>query len=164
MASTYEVHGLAEVKRKLKMLPQAVRNRILRSMAGAGAKVVRDDAALRAGVKKRDILYRASRSKSAPGAYVYSVGPEANLFYLRFRELGAGPHTMNLKLPSKLRKNFTPKKVMSDGTTIYGTVVDHPGQQPKPFLRPALYENIPKVVEAMRKRGMQRIEKEAARL
>lgn len=155
MAERFEVHGLKEVNNLLKDLPEKVEKRILRSMVRAGAQVVRKAAVANLdGGTNNDIILKPSRSKSrAKKAIIISVGPTKEKFYLKFLELGTKPHV--------IRRDQ--KKILSTGEEIFGVEVQHPGQAAEPFLRPALDENVDKVIEAMAKQGAKRIEKEAAK-
>jgi HK97 gp10 family phage protein len=151
----YEVHGLAELRRALNKLPERVELNILSAMARAGAQVVRKDALARLGTAdKKSVVLR--KRKTRRGLAKYSIGPSGEKFYLMFLELGARPHSIK------------PKKanVLADKESGFfaGGEVQHPGVTARPWLRPAIDENLHRIVEAMRKRGTARLAKETERL
>ncbi|MCY8609885.1 MULTISPECIES: HK97-gp10 family putative phage morphogenesis protein [Bacillus] len=68
------------------------------------------------------------------------IGPSSLDFISRFAEYGTSPHLIKLKN----------KKVMSDGSKIYGKKVDHPGHHPTPFVEPALINKRSEAVNEMK--------------
>lgn len=50
--------------------------------------------------------------------------------YARHVEYGTKPHVIRIKN----------KKALSDGKTIFGTKVNHPGTRAQPFIRPSLHQ------------------------
>ncbi|MCY9334120.1 hypothetical protein MOF01_08115 [Bacillus spizizenii] len=71
---------------------------------------------------------------------VIEIGPSSLDFISRFAEYGTSPHLIKLKN----------KKVMTDGTKIYGKEVDHPGHKPEPFVEPALINNEREAINRMK--------------
>lgn len=149
-----EVIGLKNLERQLKNLPLKVERSVLRGMVRAGGQVVRKSAVrnLEGGANK-DLVLRRSRRKSQKGREVVDVAISSERWYLRFKETGTAPHTITT----------SKKKVLSSGEVVFGVEIQHPGQAATPFLRPALDGNVKKIIEAMRKYGEKRIEKEAAK-
>lgn len=56
-------------------------------------------------------------------------------------EYGTKPHIISIKN----------KRVLTDGKTFFGTVVKHPGTTAQPFLRPAVWSNIARIVDIYKK-------------
>lgn len=149
-----EIIGLKELEKKLAQLPMKVEQKILRGMVRAGGQVVRKAAIQNLeGGDKKDIVLRRSRIKSRRGREVVNVGVSRDSWALQFKETGTAPHTI------KTNK----KKTLSSGEVVFGVIIDHPGQPATPFLRPALDDNVRRVVSEMQKYGAKRIEKEASR-
>lgn len=150
-----EVKGMKELEAKLLKLPRKIAQRILYRAVLAGAGVVRKEAK-RLVVKRTGSLEKAIRAKRVrtkkPGLAIYQVGARHPVAHLI--EFGVAPHTIKAKR----------KKVMSDGSTFYGKTVKHPGFSAKPFLRPAFDQSAQKVLQAMNKKLMKDIEKEAPHL
>lgn len=63
------------------------------------------------------------------GAHEGSVTVTAGHWY--FVEYGTGPHEITIRT----------KKVLADGTTVFGKRAFHPGTRAQPFLRPALFKS-----------------------
>ena len=144
-----EVTGLKELNKRLTKLPERIEHNIMSAAVRAGANEVKKAAVANLGGKKTDIVVKKSRAPK--GTTKYKVGINAKKFYLYFKEFGTKPHVIKSK------------KLMSNGETVFGRVVDHPGQSAKPFMRPAFDENIPQAIAAMAKKIKQRLEKEAAK-
>ncbi|MBV2197457.1 hypothetical protein QNN00_14500 [Bacillus velezensis] len=72
---------------------------------------------------------------------VIDIGPSELDFISRFAEFGTSPHLIELKN----------KKVMSDGSNIYGKKVDHPGHKAEPFVEPALINKQSEALNEMKK-------------
>lgn len=129
MAEKYEVEGFKELNKALKIFPENVERRILRSMAQAGGQVVvkaaRENVPVKTGKLKKGIIRRSKKGPKTAGRVEVSVGPSQDVFYGMFLEFGTS------KIPAT------------------------------PWLRPALDENRDAIIEAMRQRGLKRIEKEA---
>jgi HK97 gp10 family phage protein len=121
-----EVKGLRELKASLNALPQNIATNVLRGAVNAGARVIRDEAKIKApvetGTLKRAIYTKFIRELSDPWRAVYFVGVRqgkryANLktkggkdksmdaYYAKFVEYGhysrpAGKHRMNRRATS----------------------------------------------------------------
>lgn len=145
-----EITGLRELNKALTKLPERIERNIMSSAVRAGANEIKKAAVTNLGGKKSDIVVKKSRAPK--GTTQYKIGINADKWYLQFKEFGTKPHVIKSK------------KLMSDGSTVFGRVVDHPGQAAKPFLRPAFDENTRKAINAMAKKIKQRLEKEAAKL
>lgn len=154
MAAEFKIEGLKELEKKLAQLPVKIEKRVLRGMVRAGGQVVRKAAIQNLPeATTKDIILRRSRTKSTRGKEVVDVGLSNDRWYLKFKETGTAPHTIQTDR----------KKVLSSGEVVFGVIIDHPGQPATPFLRPALDENVRQTIEAMRLYGEKRVEKEAAK-
>ena len=147
----YEVHGLQELNRALEKLPVNIHRNILNAAVRAGGQVVRKAALSELGGDKTDIVLKKRRSKTLSSRY--SVAVSNQKFYLMYREFGVAGHTIKPKN----------KKALGDRQTgeFFGGEVQHPGQPAQPFLRPALDNNINRILEEMRKKIAARLAKEA---
>lgn len=147
--SQIEIDGLKDLQRRLTKLPERIERNIMSAAVRAGANEIKKAAVQRLGGKKTDIVVKKSRAPK--GTTKYTIGINAKKFYLYFREFGTKPHVIKSK------------KLMTDGTFVYGRVVQHPGQSAKPFMRPAFDESAHNAILAMKKKIGQRLEKEAAK-
>lgn len=152
MSDNIQIHGLEELTKALKKLPERIESNVLAAGVRAGAQVVRKAAIANLGGDKKDIVVKKSRSPR--GTAKYKVGLSKDKWYLMFREFGTKPHLIKTKK----------KKVLAGGGEVFGPVIHHPGQAAKPFLRPALDENVPKIIKAMGAKMGKAIEKEAKKL
>jgi HK97 gp10 family phage protein len=75
-------------------------------------------------------------------------------FYVHLVEFGSAPHTIKSKN----------KRVLSNGTEVFGKVVKHPGTAAKPFMRPALDENADAIIKHFSKNIGRGVEREAKKL
>ena len=159
--------GAREMERVLKQLPVKVRGKVLASAARAGAQVVRKEAVSRLGGDKADIITRkvGARDKNRPtfkGGVTIRVGPPAKKFFLLFREFGTASH----ELPKESTRRRRGTTVLADAPSgeVFGASVQHPGQPPRPFLRPAFDQTKGKALAAIGKSMGRGIEREAKKL
>lgn len=150
------VTGFQELKALLEQLPARVaRNAVARAVY-AGAVIVRNDARTRVTVKsgklKRSIRIKRKRARRGSFEVIYSVYPKE--FYGHFVELGTKAHDIK-------PKNKGIVALGKDGRL--GKLVKHKGSKAKPFLRPAFEENVPRIIEAMRVKLKEGIEREGAK-
>lgn len=148
----FELHGFEELKRELDLLSKNLQRKGAHAMASSGAAIVRDAA--------KPKVYKASQE------------------YFSYIEEGKGEYSgMTVKGRSKwggIRSKFNPSWVTKNifigkakkqkYTTIkwrvflapqawFGRFIEYGGKHnpARPFMRPALSENIPRVLEAMRR-------------
>lgn len=150
------VTGFHELKALLEQLPARIaRNTVARAVY-AGAVIVRNDARSRVTVKtgklKRSIRIKRKRSRRGVFEVIYSVYPKE--FYGYFVEHGTRAHEIK-------PKNKGIVALGKDGRL--GKLVHHPGGKSKPFLKPSFNDNIPKIIEAMRVKLKEGIEREGAK-
>ncbi len=145
-----EVTGLKELNKRLTKLPEKIERNIMGAAVRAGANEIKSAAVAHLGGKKTDIVVKKSRAPK--GTTKYKIGINAKKWYLKFKEFGTKPHVI------KSKKGF-----LTNGSVVFGRVIDHPGQPARPFLRPAFDENTRRAIDAMKKKIAQRLEKEAAK-
>lgn len=147
MSDTVHVKGLSDLQRFLDQLPAKIEKNIMRSALRAGAKVILEEARARVPVStpnaKNQSLYgaysgalrdslrvttRYSRGKIS--ASVKAGGGTkrgADVFYAQWVEYGTRPHVITARN----------RAYLSFAGGAYKSV-NHPGAQPRPFMRPAM--------------------------
>ena len=140
MNVTFDVHGLDDIERKLKALGGRAAERALSSGLRAGAAVIvreaRKRAPKRTGKLRKNIYSFKIKKKNRTHAVEYGVG-------------------VRVKGKPKDPKNAFYWSFIEFGTSKVPA---------RPFLRPALKAGHSSAVTAMRRKVLQRIEIEAARL
>lgn len=126
MSDTRHVKGLSDLQKLLDTLPAKVEGNVLRGGLRAGANVIRD--AARANVRRvsGQLADSLKAGSSARGGKVIARA-YTRVFYGRFVEYGTRPHAIAAAVG----------KALSFAGGAYRSI-DHPGAQPRPFLRPAL--------------------------
>lgn len=149
------IQGAAQLRRVLEQLPRQMRRRALSPAVRAGAKIVRREALVNLpDSERRDVIVRSKRT--TPGAVSVRVGPPRSKPQLMWLEFGTGPHTIERRGGGVLRSTLT--------GTVFGTSVQHPGQPPRPFLRPAFDDNRQEILDAMVVALGKSLERQAKRL
>jgi hypothetical protein len=156
---TIQISGMAELQRELLNFAPRIAKNVLARAVYAGGKIVRDDARNRVNKLsgKTSKRIRIARAKTARGAFavIYRVGvfgKGANEgFWL---EYGTKAH----KIPKVTGKS---KILAINGH--YAKQVQHPGARSFPFLRPAFDNNQTRILEAMRAKLREGIEREYVR-
>lgn len=126
----FHIKGMKEMRKMLLQLKvdDKKKQQIVHNALKAGAREIRK-------VVKRnapgDRIWRSFKMKVGRGFNMPTVefgmgGPKAPHAHLV--EFGTSAHVINIEK----------KKALSDGATVFGTVVHHPGSDEKPFFRPAL--------------------------
>jgi HK97 gp10 family phage protein len=129
------ITGAREMDRLLKRLPREIGQRDLAAAVRAGAQIWRKAAiANLEGGGKDDVIVRKARKRQSRFSVTMLIGPPKEKFFLMFKEFGTARH------------GITPKNkaVLADEAAgeFFGAEVDHPGQQARPFLRPAVDVNV----------------------
>jgi HK97 gp10 family phage protein len=123
----------------LQQLPVEVETKILRAAMGRAARVLRDEARamapLESGDMKKSIKSTRNTKKGQVIAKVKMLGKHS--FLGLFMEYGVSPHVITAK----------PGRVLRIGRNSVGKSVKHPGHAARPFLRPALDTNAPRIVQ-----------------
>jgi HK97 gp10 family phage protein len=127
--STVQVNGLSELAQFLDELPTKLQKNVMRGALRAGMKPVQADAkagAAHASGQMRDGLKISTTSRgNLVTASLKATGPHGYL--ARFVEFGTSAHTISAKDGGAL----------AFGGGVYQHL-NHPGQKPRPFMRPAL--------------------------
>lgn len=167
-----KLEGLEQALRNLEALTRTVRNKILRKAANASARIVlkaaRQLVPKNTGLLKKSLGVRVQTYR-ASGTVVAIVGPRTGFkktrqgkkitaFGKKMKEAGQNP-SKYAHLVEYGHAVIYPlrKRVLSDGTTIYGKVVR--AMPPRPFLRPAFEQTKAAAVAAMNQIIAEEIEK-----
>jgi HK97 gp10 family phage protein len=139
------VHGMRELFDTLSEFPEKLQRSTIAKVVRAGGRIVATAARQRVpvgetGKLKRSIRVRISRRG---GRWTATVAAGRNRkkddpFYATMVERGTKAHEIR---PKGAKSLFL--------AGIFREVVQHPGADPKPFLGPALEENIEQIVDAM---------------
>jgi HK97 gp10 family phage protein len=159
------VQGLDQLNRNLQALGPELAKKALVDALKAGALPIAQEMQDRApreediGPRRKNdkhladtITIAVEKNPVGSAAEVY-VGPGKSKSYLaRWIELGVAVHAIAIKLTRAMRKaGVKAKKVLADGEgDFFGTHINHPGFQPKPFMRPALDARAKDAIEAAR--------------
>lgn len=144
--TTVRVKGLAELQRFLDQLPVKMEKNIMRGALRAGAKVIQKETKSNihsVSGELRDSIKVGTRARR--GKVTASINTK--LFYSRFVEYGTRRH------------KITSEKALSFGGTVVKSV-DHPGAQPRPFMRPALDSKAQEAIVATAEYIKKRLTKE----
>ena len=151
--------GAAAMDRVLREMPKKVARKALNNAVLAGAGVIRKAAlANLGGVGGRRAIVTAN-VRASEHSITRRVGIHKDRWYLSFREFGTKPHIIRNKSRSDAKLLANPETGQ-----IFGSVVEHPGQRQRPFLRPAFDGNAIKAIDVIGKRLGDNIEKEATKL
>lgn len=128
--STVSVKGLRELQTFLNQLPAKLEANVLRSALRAGAREVQKEARrlvpVKSGRLRAGLKISTSSRRGRALAKVKATGKHA--FLAPWLEYGTRPHVIK---PGKRRRALA-----VNGRAV--AAIDHPGAQPKPFMRPAL--------------------------
>lgn len=147
-----EIKGLKELSKALKAFPQNVQNNILNSAVRAGAvtiqKEARKNVSIRTGLTKASIIIKKRRPKSKT-RIKFSIG---------IRRIKDGREWYEKNLNSKYFKD-KPKDAYYAHMIEFGTSK----AEASPFMRPALESKADEVINEVRKKMQQRLDKEIQR-
>lgn len=159
------VTGLDETLAVLSQFPAQMERAAVRQGMTAAARVIRDEARLRA-PKKTGLMAKAIRSGSprrmADGTYSVSVRLTGNnhAFLGLFHEYGTSPHFITAGDSDQSARRLTQaarregssdvgeQALVINGNFVRGAVM-HPGTAPRPFMRPALDIKAEEAVDAL---------------
>lgn len=149
------VKGWNSLQRRLRGTTPKFARRVLGSMARAGARIVLVSARGKCVSKtlQKEMKLRKVRLPSKE-MVLFKVDPQSPLAHLL--EFGTSGHSLVAKAKNKIRGGLITK--MPDGSFVRRRLY-HPGSRAFPFLRPAMDQNENRAVEAMRKKGEQRMKK-----
>jgi HK97 gp10 family phage protein len=144
---TVQLKGADELRKALRELAPKIQANVIRGGLRAGAKVIMKSAqekvpthlgilksTISIGTSLRDGVAKATvraGSRVKGGGRKGAVGAERGAFYYAMVEFGTKPHEI---LPKNGKSLFF--------AGFNGSIVHHPGAKPKPFMRPAMDENI----------------------
>ncbi len=146
----FEIKGLKELDEELKKFPVELQKKALGTMVAAGARFVKDEAisnfmsvAKTLNLDKNEkywslkniVMRRLKRKDKGRSTLTYGVRAQFPAFYL---ETGTTPHTIMAKKARSLGAKGQ-----------FGKKVQHPGYAARPFLRPALDQNVQRIVNIM---------------
>jgi len=159
-----KVSGLDQLQQNLQQFSQEIQDKALNTMLVEGAKVIAVEMKVQAprahdiGPRKKNdkhiadsIVIKVEPKPIGSAAEVY-VGPSKNVSSkARWQEFGVTAHAIVAKLTRRMiRMGIAAKKVLASSDQVFGTHVEHPGEQPRPFIRPALDAAGKDAVEAMK--------------
>lgn len=172
-----KLEGVEKAIHSLDGLGRTLRNKILRKAVNASARIMlkaaRSLAPRGTGLLKKSLGVRIKTYQKS-GAVVAIIGPRTGFkktrqgktltaFGKKMKASGQNPTKyVHLIEFGRAEVRVKKKKVLSDGSTIYGTVVK--SVPPRPFLRKAFEQTKNAVVETMKQRIAEELEKAAAAL
>jgi HK97 gp10 family phage protein len=148
----FQLHGFDEAKRELELMSKNVQRKAANAMASAGAAIVRDAA--------KPKVYNAMTDyfayiKEASGEYSHmTIGGRSKWGGIRAK-FSPGWVTKNIFIGKSKKGTRIGKatwRVFLAPQAWFGRFIEYGGKHnpARPFMRPALKENIPKVIDAMR--------------
>lgn len=152
--SDIEIKGALELERALKELPDKIARNILRAALRAGGKVILERARAEVPVQSgalRDSL-RVSTSLRGGVARASVKAGSGRAYYAHMVEFGTRRHWIKPK---------NRKSLFFAG--IAREVIDHPGANDKPFMRPAFEQGASAATDAVADYIRKRLEKLAAK-
>ncbi len=133
------IYGFDDAAEKLESLPDKIERKIGIKAIRAGAWLIINAArqnlqrlgAVKTGNLRKSIGLKTKKAKThLIGVTIGArIDGEHSGQHAHLVEFGTSPHVIRSR------------KLMSDGSTVYGHIVTHPGSRPKPFLRPAIDTN-----------------------
>ena len=125
------LQGVTELRRVMRQLPRALQRQVLTNATRAGARVIQRAALDNLPDSERsDVIIRKQRTP--PSEVLMRVGIPRNKPQLMWLEFGTDAHTLQTRRAEVL--------VDPETGTVFGPSVEHPGQSPAPWLRPAFEE------------------------
>ena len=158
-----EVKGLSDLQKLLDELPARIEANVVRGGLRAAAKVIRDEARrlcpvgenLPKGHKSgalRDSIRVSMSSKHGAITASIKAGGKNNVYYAHMVEYGTAHH---------LIKPRNRKSLFIAG--LFKEVIDHPGAQKKPFMRPALDSKVDEAIRTFAEYVRNRLDAEVAK-
>lgn len=166
---TFKVSGFKELDQALKDFPIQMQKKALDGATRTGAKLVEKEAKARwdrlgianpvtqmvqtrtrTGMTRKRIRVTKSKEPALGSKYQCSISR-----YGMFVELGTRGHWIKAKRKKVMARRGVnidfEANAVTEGWTVFGKKVRHPGTVAKPFLRPAFYTNIKEIIETERK-------------
>ncbi len=137
------IDGLADLQRQLDELPARLERNVLRGALRAGARVIQDEAKRHVPVKSgalRDSIRVSMRVRGGlVQAFIRAGGRgKGEPFYAHLVEFGTSAHE---ERPKGAKSLFF--------AGVFSSVINHPGAQEKPFMRPAFDGGAPRALDAV---------------
>lgn len=162
MSKQFPVSGLKQLDAFLSALPKNMQTGAYRAGLTAAAKVVREEARMRApreSGKYAKSIRSGSARKNADGTFSITVGPRGkeHAFLGLFHEFGVRPHYIARtgkdqgRVAVRKAKEGTGSvdtRVMKIGDDFVSGIISHPGYAARPHLRPALDIKADEAVQA----------------
>lgn len=159
-----KLEGMKELNKALKQLDGKLATKFNRRALAGAAQVIRKEMRLQAprdrGTLHKELRYKLKKSRDRTG-FTGSVGPTKKAFHARFIEFGTAPHGIPAPMKGRGRHRRKNNATVSFGGAVFSRV-DHPGQRPAPFLRPAYMSSRLKALDVIKQRLWDDIRKEAA--
>ncbi len=141
-----EVRVNPRLRKLLRRMPDAMRDELVEAQAEA-AEVLRYEMLIRVPVDDGGLAASIGVRRGPKGKYQDVgpglAGPRKDRAFAktkaRWKEYGTAPHEIEVDK----------RQGLSDGETIYGRRIVHPGTPPDPFLKPALEAARPQVKDRM---------------
>lgn len=146
--------GIDDLRRKLREIPAAIRGELLSAALLEGGEIMR--AEMERLLTKRSghlveslVVELESADENGAVVNVGTTSPRAH-----FQEFGTAPHAIGVET----------KKLLVEGGSgqILGKTVQHPGNPPRPFIRPAYDETVDRVLKLVAERVTTKLEEIAA--
>jgi hypothetical protein len=125
------ISGEKELMNRLQTIEKGLQDKIIHDALHAGAEIVKREAEANSVF---EILIDVERFQA-------KIGPDKEHWYANIIEHGAKKHIIKI----------VRKKALSNSKEILGSEIRHPGIKKKPFLRPALDNNLARIEQEMGK-------------
>lgn len=177
MAEETSIIGGRRLHQELQSLPVRIERNILRAALGAGARVIRDEAKqnvpVQMGDLKRSIKVSTNSKRGTVTAKVKAGDKKA--FYAHMVEYGTKAHVIKVKeedrpinyrltrrrgVLTRVSIRTINRRGLLIGNNFVGSRVDHPGAQPRPYLRPALDNKSDAAIAAVAAKVRERLTQE----
>lgn len=134
-----KIHGLAELEKAMREFPDKLSRNVMRGALRAGARVIQQEvkaqAPFKSGRLQASVRVSARLRNGQPTATVKAGGKLA--WYAPMVEFGTAAHLIKPKHRASLLV-----------AGILRETVNHPGAQPRPFMRPAIDAATPQAIVA----------------
>lgn len=174
------IGGGRELQELLDTLPGKMQKNINRAALRAGAAVLLPAVKQNIPVDQGDLRDSARVTSRAKGAEVSASVKVGNkkAWYARLVEYGTKPHYIKVSDADRgpgrgigrrgtaaRRETLASirtvnRRVLQIGANFVGPSVHHPGIRPQPFMRPAIDEKLPEVLQAVTKKIRERLSKQ----
>lgn len=160
MAKVSAFEGVPEMLAVLKELPEALQKNALSTIARAGAVALQKEAKTQLGmsmsrsVSPDDVIIKKRRSPKGEVRAEWVVGPPTRKPQLRWLHDGTKPHAIEVRNAEAL----------ASGDQLFGEIVQHPGQPPRPWLQRAYFVSTDACIKAMAQACAKALVKQARNL